>query len=287
MNSSQFEKNQIKKLSSILGCKPEEIKSICNNLKDYYKEWEEVKISKATGEPKRYIDGTIKRRIFMPSLNRLKQLQSVVKDKILIPINVPKNVHGGVKKRNNITNAKAHQGNKYQFTTDLRDFYPRVTNKKVFEALLDAGLSNHFAYWITKLTTYKYQLPQGAPTSTHIANIIFLTVDKELIGLCEKNNITYTRYVDDLTFSSQQDFKFLINDFLKIIKKWGFNINYRKTEYSRNQSITGITVFNNYIDVPKSIKTKAKNENLSDKIIKPYTNYMNRIRNTNKGIKKK
>src|SRR5687767_6585622 len=124
MNSLLFKKSQLKKLCSIIGCKPMEVKYITEHIDDYYNEWFEEKINKSTGEFKKYRDGTVKQRAIRPSLKRLKAIQSSIKNKILSVIFLPNNIHGGVKRKNNISNAKPHQGNKFQFTTDLQDFYP-------------------------------------------------------------------------------------------------------------------------------------------------------------------
>ncbi len=282
MNSSQYKESQLKYLCSIVGCQPEEVLYITSHIDEYYSEWFEKKPDKKTGDFKRYKDGTLKLRPIRPSLKRLKVIQKAIKDKILAKIPLPENIHGGVKGKSNITNAKPHQGNKYQFTTDLLGFYPSVKYDHVYHTLLSHGYSNHFSHWVTKLTTWKYELPQGTSTSPHLANLVFLEIDKVLIPFCKANNLTYTRYVDDLTFSSQLDFKPILNDVLRIITSCGYKISYRKTSYNGDQSITGINVFNNFIDAPQKIKDKAKSEEVIDNKMKPYTNYLNRIRLTNK-----
>lgn len=217
-------------------------------------------------------------------MNRLKVIQSAIKNKILAPIPLPDNIHGGVKGRNNVTNAKPHQGKKYKFTTDLQEFYPSIKHEQVYHVFLLIGYSNHIAHWLTKLTTWKYELPQGTPTSTHIANLVFLETDKKLISLSKQFGLTYTRYVDDLTFSSQQDFKSTLNNILELIQGGGFNISYRKTKYKGNQTVTGIEIFNNFIDAPEKIKAKAIAEKIIDSKTKPYSNYLQAIRKTNKNI---
>lgn len=282
MNSSQFKSNELKKLCSLVGFKPDFIRQVVDNIDNYYQEWVEKKTDKKTGEFKRYKDGTIKERIIRPSLHELKLIQTRIKNKILAPIALPETVHGGVKKRSNITNAKPHQGKKYQFTTDLQNFFPSISSKRVYETLLTLGFSAHYSRWITKLTTWKFELPQGTPTSTHLANLVFLKTDFELIELCNKHGLTYTRYVDDLTFSSQQDFSYILNEILDIVISNGFQLNYRKTKYKGNQNITGIDVFLNKIDAPEIIKEKSKIEIESNLKIKPYTNYLNNITKTNR-----
>jgi len=282
MNSSQFKINEFKKLCSIVCFKPSEVESIVNNIDKYYREWIEFKFDKKTGLPKRYLDGTEKTRIIRPSQNELKLIQSRIKNKILVPIELPKEVHGGVKKCSNITNAKPHQGNKYIFTTDLQTFYPNITSKRVYNMFCKLKLSPHYSHWLTNLTTWKNELPQGTPTSTHIANLVFLETDLALIKLCNDNNVTYTRYVDDLTFSSQKDFKHLLPNILTIVTSNDFKLSHRKTQYKGNQTITGINVFLNKIDAPEKIIIKSKIEVEEDAKSKPFTNYLNNIRKTNK-----
>lgn len=282
MNSSQFKKNEFKKFCSIIGYKPAEIDYIIKNIDSYYKEWIEQKVDKKNGGFKKYKDGTIKERIIRPSLNDLKKIQKNIKNRILVPIKLPENVHGGVKNKSNITNAKPHQGNKFQFTTDLQEFYPNINSTRVYDTFLGLNFSPHFCHWLTNLTTWKYELPQGTPTSTHIANIVFLNTDIKLINLCNSNNITYTRYVDDLTFSSQQDFSHLIKEILGIVVLDGFKLSHRKTNYKGNQTITGIEVFLNKIDAPEKIRQKSKIEIETQALTKPFTNYLNNIRKTNK-----
>ena len=281
MNSSQFKSNELKKLCSLVGFKPDFVQQIIDNIDSYYQEWVEKKTDKKTGEFKRYKDGTIKERIIRPSLRELKLIQTRIKNKVLAPIELPASVHGGVKRRSNISNAKPHQGNKYQFTTDLQNFFPSISSKRIYETLISLGFSAHYSRWITKLTTWKYELPQGTPTSTHLANLVFLKTDFELIELCNRNGLTYTRYVDDLTFSSQQDFREVLNDILEIVKSNGFQLSYRKTKYKGKQNITGIDVFLHKIDAPQKIKDKSKIEIETDAKIKPFTNYLNNITKTN------
>lgn len=284
MNSSEYKNSQLKYLCAIIGCKPYEVEYITTHLDEYYNEWFEEKIDKTTGDYKKYQDGTIKKRAIRPSLNRLKVIQLAIKNKILATIPVPDNIHGGMKKKSNISNSKPHQGKKFRLTTDLQDFYPNIKHSQVYHAFLLLGYSDHIAHWLTKLTTWKYELPQGTHTSTHIANLAFLETDIKLISLCKQNNLTYTRFIDDLTFSSQQDFKPILNDILQIIKDGGFKINYRKTKYTGDQTVTGIEIFNNFIDAPEKIKLKVAAEKLVDSKSKPYSNYLNAIRRTNRNM---
>lgn len=286
MTSSQYKKKQLNLLASLLCCRPSEIEYLCENLESYYAKWVEQKRDSITGKPKTYPDGTPKERVIRPSYNRLKAIQASIKTNILSKVELPDNIQGGVKKKSNISNAKKHQGNKYVFATDLQDFFPSINHKQIFVLFLQLGYSKYIAHWLTKLTSIEFELPQGTPTSTAIANLVFLNIDKKLIELSKENRLTYTRFVDDLVFSSSKDFRHLTNPIIGFIKSGGFKISYRKTKYEGDQLITGIKVFNNYIDAPDKIKSSAKNELSSEATHKPYTNYLERIRSTNSNMKK-
>lgn len=273
---------------SIIGKSKRELDEFVQDIDNHYKEWFEIKVDKKTNRPKTYKDGTVKQRVIRPSKPALKLIQKQIKDRILSLIELPGNVHGGVKKKSNITNAKPHQGKKYILTTDLQDFYPSIKAKKVYQSFLKLGFNTQFAYYITRFTTWKGELPQGTPTSTHISNIIFLETDNKLIELCNNHNITYTRYIDDLTFSSQSDFQHIIEQILNIILQSGLKISRRKTFYNGQQTVTGINIFLNKIDAPEKILTKVKEEEiLPDGTPKPYTTYWKNILKTNKkkGVK--
>lgn len=267
---------------SIVGVSQKELDNLIEDIDNNYREWVEVKTDKKTGNPKTYKDGTVKKRVIRPSKARLKIIQKIIKDRILKQIELPPNIHGGIKGKSNITNAKAHQGNKYLFETDLQDFYPSIKSNRVHDTFIKLGFNKQFAYYVTRLTTWKGELPQGTPTSTHISNLIFLEIDYNLIDFCKINDITYTRYIDDLTFSSQKDFQNSISEILEYVKQWGLKLSYRKTNYAGSQSITGIEVFLNKIDAPQRIIMKVDEEAKSEAKLKPYTNYRNNILKTNK-----
>lgn len=268
---------------SIIGKSKRELDDFAKKIDNHYREWYETKINKKTNQPKTYKDGTIKRRAIRPSKTPLKIIQKQIKDRILSLIELPENVHGGVKKRSNITNAKPHQGKKYKLTTDLQDFYPSIKAKRIYDTFIELGFNAQCAFYITRLTTWKGELPQGTPTSTHISNIVFLKTDYQLIELCKAHNITYTRYIDDLTFSSQSDFQHVIGEILDIVLQSGLKISRRKTFYNGSQTVTGIKIYLHKIDAPEKIITKVKEEEaLPDGTVKPYTNYRSNILKTNK-----
>lgn len=282
MNSSAFKVAELKRLGSILNLSPERIDYIIKNIDNYYNEHTSIKTNKK-GDPKRYADGTIKTRTISPSNGDLKLAQHRIKNRILSLYELPSNIHGGVKTKSNITNAKVHQGKKYVFMTDLQNFYPGITSTMVYQSLINVGETSYFASFVSSLVTWKYNVPQGAPTSTHISNLVFLPTDRKLIEFCAQHDIIYTRYVDDLTFSSPKNFQDKIESILKIIQDGCFLISRRKTIYNgKVKLITGIEVYLNKIDVPQRIKDLALTE--VDLPIKPYTDYCKRVWATNNKI---
>lgn len=281
MNSLRFKQEQLKYLAHLIASTPEEIEYLCENIGSYYRKWVEQKINAKTGKPKTYLDGTDKKRTIRPSLFRLKAVQKKIKTVVLDPVELPENVLGGVKGGTNILNAKRHQGNKYIFCTDLQEFFPGIKYRHIHAMFLKLGYSQHVAHWLTKLTSIEFELPQGTPTSTAIANIVFLPTDYVLIAICKEHGITYTRFVDDLTFSSPNDFQETIAPIIETVLSGGFKINRRKTKYEGSQTITGIKVHNNFIDSTDKIKDKMKLEALRSDKAKPYAAYHNRIVQTN------
>ena len=114
-------------------------------------------------------------------------------------------VHGFTRKRSIVTNAKKHCSPKTQhlLNIDIEDFFPSITfyrvrglfQKKPFE------FSYEVATVLAQLCTFNGTLPQGAPTSPLLANLVCRSLDRDLMKLAERHRATYTRYADDITFS--------------------------------------------------------------------------------------
>lgn len=280
MNSSQQLKiYKLEHLAFLLQISLNDLKDISSNISKYYYQIEKTKLDK---------NGKQKVRIITPSTEKLKQIQKKIHQKILIKIPLPQNITGAVKGSDNIKNAKYHQGNKYKFATDLKSFFPSVSHHHVIKTLLKHGCSKQVASLITKLTTYKGELPQGAPTSSTLANLVFLPTDFKLINFCKEHDIKYTRYVDDLSFSAKKDFKEKSLEILNIIKEDQFKISHKKTFYTSGVAeFTGIQVKNNTINVPQRIREKSKQKTLNENQKEGINHYINRVANTNKNGKKK
>jgi len=258
-----------------------EIYSIIANIDKYYTEKVIVKENE-DGSTKTDSQGNPKTRIFNPSHNRLKVIQKRIQKNILLKLELPDYAFGAVKGRDNIINANMHKGKKYKFTTDLRDFFPSISHHDVFKMFRTYNFSPTVSRLLTKLTTYKGRLPQGSPTSSTIANLVFVKTGKNLNNFAKHYNINFTSFVDDLTFSSPHDFKNKTNEIIQMIKKDGFKISYNKTRYARSPIVTGVYPMNNHLKLPETFINKLndpKNSKEKYKGLMLYKKKVNKINN--------
>lgn len=271
-----------KHLAFTLKVDPHEIDIIIGSIDKYYSEVTILKKNK-DGKPILDKNGNPKSRILNPSHNRLKVIQKRIQNNILLKLQLPDYAYGAVKGRDNVDNANVHKGKKYKFTTDLRNFFPSINHTRVFKMFRSYNFSPKVSRLLTQLTTYKGRLPQGAPTSSTIANLVFVKTGKNLDSFARQYNLTFTSFIDDLTFSSPYDFKEISSEILEIITKDGFKISHNKTNYSRSPRVTGIHPMNNYLRLPDSFYNKLNNtEFLSPETRMGLIQYKNKVDKINK-----
>ncbi len=145
-----------------------------------------------------------------------------------------------------VANAANHVNKRYVLTVDIHHFFESIKTKAVFQLFTNEPF--HFpekiALILTRLTTYKGCLPTGAPTSPMLSNLIFRDIDQKLEDLANKMGFTYSRYADDLTFSSNEPFH---EEFLEQLQSCiqPFTLNNKKTrikKHTQQQKVTGILV---------------------------------------------
>ena len=166
--------------------------------------------------------------------------------------------------RSVVTNASVHLGMNYVFNIDLKDFFPSIHQARVWKRLQVPPFKfpQPIANLVAGLCCMKdsredsdgnkkdeYVLPQGAPTSPVITNMICDRMDFYLSRLAKRFGLNYTRYADDITFSSmhyvyRKDGKFML-ELQRIINEQGFEINEDKTRLQKKgsrQEVTGVIV---------------------------------------------
>lgn len=259
-----------------------EIDHIIDNIDSFYYQKDIVKY-KEDGQPKTK-NGVVQKRVLNPSIKRLKVIQKRLQRNILQKLGIPEYAYGAIRGKDNISNAKRHQGKKYVFTTDLTNFFPSVSNKQVFEMFVSFDFSPTVSRYLTQLTTFRGKLPQGAPTSPIVANLVFVKIGKNLQAFAAMNNLTFTSFVDDLTFSSPVDFKEKTEQILDIVKTDGFKISHKKTNYkSKLPIVTGIIVKNNNLDLPSEYKSKLTDSATQSKErLEGLKRYYERVRTSRK-----
>ena len=160
-------------------------------------------------------------------------------------------------------NAERHKKNIFLLEMDITNFFGTITEQQVYRLFCNIGYNSKVAGVLANLCTYNDYLPQGAVTSPYIANLVCYHMDARINGYCSRKDIVYTRYADDLTFSSNN--RMLLNKvekFIKyIVKDEGFVINEKKTRYLSNdvkKTVTGITINGDSIHVDKKFKRNLR-----------------------------
>lgn len=171
---------------------------------------------------------------------------------------------GFVEGKSIVDGAKNHSGKNYVYNIDLKDFFHSFDLNKVKMGFYNPPFNlkderEPLAYMLACLVTYtiegKRVLPQGSPASPSITNLLCWRLDHRLSGLAKRFGVEYTRYADDITFSSNHNcYKDnFITELKRIIKSQGLSINPKKTRLQSNnlrQEVTGLTV-NNKVNVSK------------------------------------
>lgn len=179
---------------------------------------------------------------------------------------------GFVPGRSIADNAAAHIGKNYVFNTDLQDFFPSVHQARIWAMLQKKpfSLNEELASVIAGLCCMQDPkgtldkkgkvigvLPQGSPCSPILTNIVCRNLDRRLLGLAKRFNLSYTRYADDITFSSDynvfQEGSEFMQEFTKIVAEQKFQINDKKTRLQKSgqrQEVTGLLV-NKKVNIAK------------------------------------
>ncbi len=224
------------------------------------------------------------RQIFSP-YNSLRIIQQYIKYEILDVIPVHPKCTGFVKGKSILDNALPHKNKEAILNMDLLKFFDTITQNRVYGIFRSLGFAKNLAIDLAKLITVKLPqeyietfspkelkayreivpedsnvLPQGAPTSPLMANIILRRLDKRLAKLADTCKVDYSRYADDITFSGEVHNLPQIRLLKRIIRDEGFNVNWKKVgiyKKGRKQIVTGLTVSND-VHVHRNFKKEIK-----------------------------
>lgn len=257
-------------VAHLLGYQPKAVSYILYKLSSAQK-YTTFEISKKNGG----------QRTIAAPVDRLKELQRRLADLLqdcLDEINTARELkdrtaHGFRRGRSIITNARQHRHRRWVFNIDLENFFPSINFGRVrgfFIKNRDFKLHEKVATVLAQIACHDNSLPQGSPCSPIISNLVTHVLDMHLVKLAQGAGCTYSRYADDLTFSSNKRqvppeiaqqvseqgldaHRWLAGDGLhNTIKRSGFSINTKKTHLmyrESRQKVTGLVV-NQKINVP-------------------------------------
>ena len=210
-----------------------------------------------------------KRKSGFRIINEPKRKLKILQEKLLTYLyknsgEAKKCVHGFTPKRSIVTNASQHCSPKthHLLNLDIQEFFPSINFYRVRGLFMSRpfGFSYNTATVLAQICCYKNSLPQGAPTSPILANLVCRSLDKQLMELAHRHRAIYTRYSDDITFSfSVKQASRLPNnicaydsgvvtlgdELLEIFKNNTFSINPNKTRLSNPRhrlEVTGLTI---------------------------------------------
>ena len=168
----------------------------------------------------------------------LKKIQEEIRERIVQISKKQKTIHprafGSGKRKSYKENAFEHKNNRYFFQVDIKDFFGSINFIRVQKCLSKIfDCTDDEVKILTRLTTYEYKLPQGAPTSPILALLCSRELDNRIANFCKQRKMVYTRYVDDITISSKkpitEEMQKTIRD---IVSQEGFTLNESKTKVS-------------------------------------------------------
>jgi len=203
-------------------------------------------------------DGSV-RSIAAPATS-LKIIQRKL-NQILQAVYTPRaSVHGFLPSKGVLTNAGVHKRQRHILNIDLKDFFPSINFGRVRGMFMAPpySLPPEVATVLAQICCFNNSLPQGAPTSPVVSNMICARMDSQLLRLAQSRRCIYTRYADDLTMSTSmpsfpsalakprpREAAIVGSELRTVIVRNGFRINARKVRLrtrSRRQEVTGLTV---------------------------------------------
>lgn len=165
--------------------------------------------------------------------------------------------YGFVPKRSVVDNARLHVGKKFVLNIDLHDFFPSITFEQVKRCLMGEPyrFSDYAADLVANLCVVcrdgRKRLAQGFPTSPILSNMVCEEMDRQLAELAERSGVVYSRYADDMTFSSDEDVLHapdgeFFRQVKSVVESHGFALNEKKTRFQhrgqQRQEVTGLNV---------------------------------------------
>lgn len=205
------------------------------------------------------------RRISAPD-ETLRDLQRLVLRRVLDRLRAHPCATGFERGHSIVTNALPHVGRGIVLRTDIRDFFGSTSKKRVEKYFRKIGWNREAAGVLARLCTHNGGLPQGAPTSPRLANLVNYRLDAALYTAAARRGVVYTRYADDITLSSDaahRDALLLVLGFARhLARKHGYSLHGKKKTRLRRrhqrQTVTGLVVNNDRPRLPREVRRRLR-----------------------------
>lgn len=240
----------IKWCADFLAVEEKQLREILLNIS---KQYNQFKIGKRSGGF---------RTISAPG-KELLSIQKTIYQRALIPVNLHPAATGFRHKISILDNAKPHLGKADMLKTDIVDFFGSIKYNTVVYAFEKIGYPTNISEVLAELCCLRLSLPQGAPTSPALSNIVAYEMDQKLTNLAAKHSLSYTRYADDLTFSGESiNSDRLASAISKSISEFGFYLKQKKTRFlskGKRKIVTGISISSGEkLTIPRCKKREIK-----------------------------
>ncbi len=224
-------------------------------------------------------------RVIEAPHDKLKALQRRILHRLLNPLPMHPSATGFVKGRSVVDNARPHVGRGVVINLDLADFFPTITTERVTAVFRALGWDADSATILSRICTNEGHLPQGAPTSPAISNLVCRKLDERLSALAARFEGQYTRYADDITLSlpglgrnkrlrphkgksqpgwsrpAKSPTRSLLSWIRRIIEEEGFRIQMKKKvriqRPHQRQTATGLVV-NHTVSLPRATRRRIR-----------------------------
>ncbi len=205
-----------------------------------------------------------KRTIHAPG-PELKALQRRILRRVLGGLRAHPAAMGFERGRSIATHARMHTRAAVVVRMDIRDFFPSTTIARVREYFAAIGWSSEAAMLLVKWCTRDGQLPQGAPTSPRLSNLVNYAMDERLSALAAKIGATYSRYADDMTFSFAEESRDAVAAAIRLTKEilsdYGYLLHLKQKLSIRRrhqrQAVTGLVV-NDGVRLPRETRRRLR-----------------------------
>ena len=234
-------------LCALLGYSPMYVYAAANSPEQFYRQFS---IPKKNGGV----------RLISEPLPNLKEIQEWILTNILYKVKVSPYAKAYVPGKSVKDNVRFHRRQEKVLSLDIKSCYDHLTDWMVFQFFLENEYNESVAMMLTGLCCLKGCLPQGAPTSAALSNLLMRDFDEAVGIYCRTRKIRYTRYADDMTFSGDFEELEVIRFIRKTLKPMGLRLNEKKTRVRRQgqqQEVTGIIV-NYKTQLPKSVRKEIR-----------------------------